>query len=310
MVRNRFFKNTLGIQAEAIVAQFIDNSSPGASNSHKIFVANALPGAIAVYFSDTNLLVPTGGTSLAANANRKFFYAWKQADGTPFRTTDIPCLPTYKQVAYAAGTAQTSTVTVTGTVSTTQILHVRITDMTPAQVPYPTYDYQSTVSVDVATSLTAIAAAITAEVNEPIATATSNSTVLTIVGAYTNRTFTVTAWLELSPSQAVDASIFTIANTVKAVAPVGTTADVKEFETYFIEQQGGVLYPQEGTHASEFQTIGTAASSNVLTTINYGYLIVSTIKHVTDSGSTRDYSNKSYVIVALPTASVATLAAN
>lgn len=310
MVRNRFFKNTLGVHAEAIIAQFIDNSSPGASNSHKIFVNNALPGAIAVYFSDTNLLVPAGGTSLAANASRKFFYAWKQADGTAFRTADIPCIPTYKQVAYAAGTNQTTTCTVGGTVSTTQTLHVRITDMTPAQIPYPTYDYQNTVTVDVATSLTAIAAAITAETNEPIVTATSNAAVLTIVGTDTSRTFTVTAWLEVSASQATDLSTFTIANTVKAVAPVGTYADVKEFETYFIEQQGGVLYTDGGVNPAEFQTLGTAASSNVLTTINYGYLIVSTIKTVTDSGSTRSYSKKSYVIIALPTASVATLAAN
>jgi len=306
MEMNRFFSATLGVQAECIIAQFIDNSSPGQSPTHRAFVDNALAGSIAVYFDDTNLLVPAGGTSLAANANRKFFYAWKQADGRAFRTTGFPCLPTYKQAAYNAGVAQTTTLTVTGTVSTTQILHVRITDTTPTQVPYPTYEYQSTVSVDVATSLTSIAAQITAETNEPIATATSAGSVLTIVGLYKTRTFTVTAYLEVSATQATDLSIFTAVNTVKAVAPVGTIEDVLAFDKYVIEQNGGVLYTEAGTLPAEFQ----AWATNALSTINYGYLIVSANKHVVDEGATRAYDKKSYIIVALPTAQVATLAAN
>lgn len=316
MTKNRFFKNTLGVQAEAIIAQFIDNSSPGEQPSHALFVANALAGAIAVFFSDTNLGVPAGGTSNAANANRSYFYAWKQADGTAYRSTDIPCLPTYKQVSYSAGTKQVSTVTIGGTVSTTQQLTIRITDTTPQATPYPTYEYTETVTVDVPTTLAAIAADINAEQLEPIVTAVAAGSVLTVTGIYPNatntlpRTFTLSGFLSTSGSQVNDLSTFTFATTTAAVAPVGTYNDVKEFEEYFIEQNGGVLYAQPGTKASEFQTVGTTASSNVVLGINYGYLIVTATKNVYDNGATRGYTNKAYVIIALPTASVATLAAN
>jgi len=310
MTQNRFYKNTLGLQAQAIVAQFLDISNAGAGQpNYNAFVANALPGALGVYFDDTNLLVPVGGTSLPANANRKYFYAWKQLDGLAFRTTPINCLPTYTQSLFNAGALQISTVTVAGVVAT-QVIHVRITDTTPAQVPYPSFEYSAPMTGTIAQALTAIAAQINAEKTDPIATASANLAVLTVTGLYRNRTFVVTAYTEVVAGAATDASSYIFATPTKAQAIIGNYTDVKEFETYFIEQQGGVLYSNPGTVPSEFQTLGTPSETNVLTTINYGYLYVKTINRVTDSGATRSYENKAYTIIAIVSTAVPTLAAN
>lgn len=277
----------------------------GGQSTYKGFIDSAIAGALGVFWDDTNLAVERGGTAVAANAARKFFYAWKQGDSVVMRTTAIPAgTRKYTSLPYTAGQADIMTVTVGGTVSVGQWIHVKVIDETFPQIPYPFYTYSGQVTVDVATTLTAIAAAITADTtNENTFNATSSSTVLTITGSL-NRRFKTAAFIETTPAYPTDASAITMAYTQRSIAPLGTYADIKELENYFLVQNGAILYAGANgmTNVSDFQT----QSSNVVSGTNYGQLIVTALK--TEKGEVKDFTDKAYVIVALPTASLATLA--
>src|SRR6187551_156772 len=58
-------------------------------NNYKSFIATAAAGALAAYWEDTKAAVTFGTTTNPANAGRKYFYAWKQGDGTVKRSTSI-----------------------------------------------------------------------------------------------------------------------------------------------------------------------------------------------------------------------------
>jgi hypothetical protein len=315
MRKNRFFKDTIGVPCEAIVAQLFDisDSPSGAQESHQAFVENAPAGAIAAYWDDTNLEVATGGTALAANANRKFFYAWKDADGEARRSQPIPTRGlTYKQVSYNAGTADVFTVTYGGTIAVSQWIHVRIQDTTATILPYPHWAYSAKVTSTVAAAVTALAAAINAETHDDaFVTASGDGTTLTVTSGNSQRNIKVTAYIETSASEDTDASSITITHTTKATAPVGTLADVQEFEKYSNIGQGGINYTntQAGTSAEEFGQLASNAVNNSTTSGQYGYLIVSAEKSEYTQGSTRSYPAKAYVIIAVRKNDVVLMAA-
>ncbi len=309
-VRNRVWKSTIGIPAEIVIAQTLDV----ARADYFAFVASAAAGAVGVFWDDkAQLAVADGEAALPANSTRKIFYGYKTADGLPMRTTGIPVKDLkIDTIAYNAGRAEIWTVTVGGTVAVGQIIQVVIADTTSTEVPYPRWEYAGEVKTTVAAALTDIAAQITAEKNEPRFTASAATTVLTItsadpqgnpVGKYAfSTTLKPSAYIEVTPAQPTDASAIVIARTQTAIAPIGTYADVKEFEKYFLVMAGSPLYTADGTY--NLEEFGLPAS-NVVSTINYGYGVIKSWK--TERGETRNYSDKATVIIALPTASVAAL---
>ena len=289
-----------------VTANFAGGVNPvlGFQTTLEDFVDNADDGAIAAYWEDTKAAVAYGTTTLPANVGRKYFFAWKQADGVVKITTPIPVpVPATDKVsiAYAAGQGDIYTLAFGGTIAVTQILHVRIIDKTSTEVPYPSWEYQETVTSTVAAAVTALAADINAEKIDKIFSASDSSTTLTITGTDTTRVLDVSAYIETSPSQTVDASNIVKTHTQKAIAPVGTYADVKWLESFFQVQQGLTLYSQEGTLPSDF---GEPAS-NVLPSIQYGYVIIKSFRK--EQGATRNYEQPLYTIIALPTASRASL---
>lgn len=308
-VRNRVWKSTIGVPAEIVIAQTLDV----AQADYPTFVASAASGAMGVFWDDADqLAVADGAAALPANATRKIFYGYKTADGLPMRTSGLPVANLkIDTIAYNAGRAQISTVTVGGTVSVGQIIHVTIADTTSTEAPYPRYHYQEPVATTVAAALTNLAAKINAEKNTPIVTASAATTVLTLtaadpqgspVGKYAfNTSFQPYASIETTAAQPTDASAIVIAKTQTPIAPIGTYADVKEFESYFLVMAGSPLYTDGSYNLAE---LGLPAS-NVVATINYGYGVVKTWK--TERGETRNYSDRATVIIALPTASVAAL---
>lgn len=306
MTLNRYFKNTLGIPAEVLIATTLDlTGSPAAfSATLKDFEDNAADGSLAVFWDDDNTALDSGDTAEAGNQTRSFFYAWKQGSIT-MRSAKIPCAGrVYTSVAYSAGQADIISTIFGGTISVTQIIHVKIVDKTATVLPYPSWEYQATVTSTVNAAITAIAAAINAETNDPVATAAISSTThLDVTGTYNSRQLDVISYIETSPSQATDASAITKSHSQISKQPIGTYADVKEMEKYFLENNGAVLYTNGGVNPEEFQNIAT----NVDSSVHYGILIVTAI--TTARGETRDYSKKRYVLVVVPTASVATLAA-
>lgn len=294
------------------------NAIDGFQSTYANFLLNAANGALAAYWEDTRNAVQTGDTLVPANQGRKFFYAVKQSDGTVRITTPLPVAGLkYSSQAYVAGTLQIGNIAFGGTASTNQYIHAKIIDTTPTVVPYPTYEYivqygqtykQADGSSVTASSLTNVVTILADMINRetvnPIVTATASTTTLTVTGIDATTTFKLLSSLETVPGATTDASAFvnTSAST-PGVAPVGNNAYMLELEKAMIVMAGGIIYADGIANVAEYGTMGT----NVLTSINYGILVTSTPK--TESGATRDYTQKARVIIALPTASLAALAA-
>lgn len=287
------------------------------------FVANAAAGKIGVYYeehtagSKANPAVKIGDTRLAANAARRIFWAVKDALGVVFRTSAFPLGPSllrYDKAAYAAGTNQVSTLTVTARPAVGQTIHVRVTDTTLTQVPYPTYEYSAAVggtaaAADVETALANIAAQINNNLEkiDPVVTASAssdNSMVLTLTGKNATISFKITTYNETTPAQPTDGYAATVAVTQQPVQPVGTIDDVTEFENYFKAMNTGVIYPPEGTLETEWNKFG----SNVVAGTQYGYLVASQELELVQEGATRTYKQRKRVVIAIKNSDLNTLA--
>lgn len=293
-----------------------DPIAGGAQPTIALFRSTAATGALGVYWGDTNTAVKPGETSLAVNANREFYYAWKTQDANTYVTTPILASSRkYFSAPFFTGQPDIWTETFTGTYTAGQLLHVTITDITSLQIPYPKYEYIVTSTGTIATDLTAVAALINAETQDPIATAGASGAVLTITGnyasgtAFTFREFKVGFYLETVGSNAlaagVDSSSVAYAHTQVATFEVGTTADVLEFEKFFKIQNGIMIYTNSGVLPSEMSNI----TQSTVVGINYGYLVVSGLKAAIHQSSVHEsLTNKKYISIALPTASLAQLA--
>lgn len=289
----------------------VDPIPAGAQPTLTTFVANSANGALGVYWVDNQEAVLPGATSLYANQNREFFYAVKSQDGNTMVTTGSKAgSRQYRTIPYNAGAVDIWTETFTGTYTAGQTLRVKITDKTSAQIPYPNWTYEVISTGTIATDLTALAALITAETVDPVATASASGGVLTITGIYNSRQIGVGFSLDtfgVSGNGAIDQSSVAFAQTQVSVSEVGTTADVLEFEKYFKIQNGVMIYTPEGTVPSEFSNM----TELVISGVNYGFLVLTDIKQIWNPSSAipANMASKRYTIVALPTASLAALAA-
>lgn len=281
------------------------DADAAASDDLEAFVANSNAGTVWAFWEDTKVALVTGDTSKPSNLNRKFFYAWKDSAGNTKTTAAIPVAGLkYETKAYNAGQAQISKVKYGGTVSATQIIHVRISETTATVLPYPSYSYSALWTTDIATTVAALVTAINAEEEDKIVTATSAGDTLTLTGDYKNRTFKVSAYLEVSDTQTVDQSTITFptAGTQVAKAALGDVTTVQEIEKYANIYGGGINYAPEGTNVAEWQE----SNSNMGSTTQWGILMVYAAR-VSD-GVVYDHKSKAYVIIVVPTGSEATLA--
>jgi hypothetical protein len=308
MIKNRFFKTTMGLFAElAIVARY-DISNAGAQQStYDNFIANALAGSLGVYFSDTKAALAAGDTALAANKNRSIFYAWKQGDGGVKRSTDIPIAGLlYDSIVYNAGTAQVRAVTYGGTFYAGQTLHTKIIETTGTHLPFPTFQYEVKIGAGgINQAVTDLAAAINAEKadNDPVVTAAGAANVLTITSKSKVRNFRVVYFVEATTAQPNDDSNISQVETVKQVYPIGDVASLKELERYDILNDGGIEYTGGQFSAAE---MGQPVSNLDLTgATTYGFLLVKSTR--TEKGVVRDFSNQAYIVIAVKTADVATI---
>lgn len=281
------------------------NPVVGFQSTFKDFVATAAAGAMAAYWADTQDAVTFGSTSLPVNKDRPYFYAWKQADETVKVSTTISPSGIEKktQIAYYAGQGDTFTVTLGGTYTAGQYIHLRIIDTTSTILPYPSWEFVVKSSGTANTDAAAMRDKINAETIDKVFTASAATNVITIVFSAKDRTFKVLADLETTKTATTDASVITIAHTVMQKGEIGTYKDIKELELYFRVQQGQPLYSGDGhTNIEEFGVI----ASNVVSGINYGILILKTMRF--ERGEVRNFRQPLYVVIALPTASLATLA--
>lgn len=297
------------VGSAATFAGGLDADATAADNI-KDFVDNALAGSIWAFWDDTKLALKAGDTTLAANAERKFFYAWKQGVATEYnKSTAIPVKGLTKDsIAYNAGTAQVMTLAAsTGTYSVGQRLQLTIIDTTGTILPYPKFQYDTPIVSTIDAAFTAIAALINAEAlsNVPIVTASATTTTLTITAKTKLLTFKIAAYLETTAAFPTDNSIFVQATTATAKAPIGDITSVTELQKYYVMNNGGVQYPDHGIQALEFGQPTTNVGTNSVT--QFGFLLLRNAR--TETGATRDYDNKNNLLIAIKSTDLATLAA-
>lgn len=265
------------------------------------FVTNAVANSVGVYWEDTKKVVPPGATSLFINRNRKFLYAWKTAQGFTKTTTGLTAgSREYRSVPYTAGTADIWTITVTGTITAGQILWVKIIDTTALNIPNPNWAWYVVSTGVIATDLTAIAALINGEQQEPWFTAGAAGAVLTLTSTDTKRQMKIGYFLETvgqpGTNLGTDQTIATFAQTAKSVAESGTTADVTEFEMYFKSQTGIMNYVNAGMTPQELSTY----TSSVDAATQYGYLAISSHKEeIHKSSAVPAMKNRHWVFIAI-----------
>jgi len=279
----------------------VDGVEDGPAATLANFVDNAPANTLGIYWDDTKKAVAPGATSLYANARRKFFYAWKTAQGNTKTTSPITAgSREYRSIPYFAGQVDVWTITVTGTVTAGQLIHIKIIDTTAANIPNPNWEYVVTSSGTIATDLTALAALINAEQQEPVASAGASGGVLTITGLFNSRQIKVGYLLEPvgSPTTNIgtDQTSVAFAQTQKSIAEVGTTADVKEFEDYMKYQMGIMKYVREGYTADELNNYTTSVDGST----QYGYIQVSSFKEETHkSSAVTNMKNRHWIFIAI-----------
>lgn len=304
MIKNRFFKTTMGIFAEIAIT----GTAAVTPTNLEVFESAGAVNTIAAFFEDgaKHPALVAGDTALAANQKRNFFYAWKDVNGVVKKSTPIPISGlSYSSIVYNAGTAQVSTATFGGTYAATQILQVRIIDTTGTNLPYPSYEYSSVIGAGgINAANTAIATAINAEKLGKVVSASAATNVLTVTADNKTTSFKITTYVELSPSQNVDNSAAVIVTTVKSVAPVGDIASVQELYRYYLINQGAVEYGNGNqTNGADF---GVPAQ-NITGTAQYGFIVVTSDR--LERGDVHNFRKKAYIVIALATGAVATIAA-
>lgn len=299
MIQNRFHKTTPGIFAEVAVGGSFDT----AQATYAAFVLSAAAGALSAFWSDDKTAVAAGGTTDAANANRKFFFAWKQADGTVEKTTDIPAgNKRVSSVAYSEGANQVSTITYGGTIEVGQTIYAKILETTGTHLPFPSFIYEATVTTDTAAAVAALAARINAEKENPVVTAAASGNVLTLTGVANNRSFKQMGFIETTAAKPNDLSAVTLATTTKAAPSIGDAASIKEFENFGFLNTGGALYTPTNYNAEELGVI----SSNIAADGQYGFVLISSRRD--ERGAVRNYDGLVHTIIIVPTDDVAAVA--
>lgn len=309
MIKNRYFKSTMGIFAEIAITGTTNSATASTTTANlELFEANAPVNSIWAFYEDgvKHPALAAGDTLLAANQKRSFFYAWKDPNGITKKSTSIPIAGlSYSSIAYSAGTQQVSTATFGGTYAPTQVLQVRIIDTTGTNLPYPSYEYSAVIDAGgINTAVALIATRINAEKYGPVVTATAATNVLTLTGNLKSTSFKIASYVELTTSQNVDNTAVVFAVVTKAVAPVGDIASVQELYRYYLINSGAVEYGNGNqTNGLDF---GQPAQ-NITGTAQYGFVVVTSNR--TEKGDVKDFPKKAYIVIALATGGQATLAA-
>lgn len=305
MIKNRFFKTTMGIFAEIAITGTVAVTP----TNLEVFQSTGTINSIGAFFDDGSKhpALVAGDTTLAANAKRSFFYAWIDNNGILKKSTSIPIAGlSYASTVYNAGQSQVSTVTFGGTYSIGQILQMRIIDNTATNLPYPSYEYSSVIGAGgINAAVLALTTAINAERNGKVVTASNAATnVLTLTGDLKTTTFKVATYVELTVAQNVDASAPVVAVTSKAIAPIGDIASVQELYRYYLINNGAVEYGSGNqTNGADF---GQPAQ-NISSIAQYGFVIVTSFR--SEKGEVRDFTKKDYIVIACATAAVANVIA-
>jgi hypothetical protein len=155
MIKNRFYKSTLGENAEVLVAKNVAYTTDA---TVELFVANAVEGEVGIYNVTTGALLD--GLA-AATAGDKLIIIQKK-DGVLFQSSPFVFgTDAIEQQVYVAPVKQTTVIAIAGTIAVGDELQVTVIELTPGKEPFPRFVYNRVcATTTLATEVTALVALI------------------------------------------------------------------------------------------------------------------------------------------------------
>lgn len=312
MIKNRYFKTTVGVAFEFVVGDNLTTAGSVTAITMKDVVASSAQGNVYVF---RNTGGPTGpyqviiNTALASTYNKQeifFSYVtgqnaagkWEIKNTSPLIKESI----TAELIAYAAPTLQVANVTNAGqgVVSTQQELSFRIIETTPGQVPLPIWDYVERLTLGEAQAWTNIATKINLGKEDEFFTAVAAADGITITSTDSTRHFRLTAVILPTAADNTDTGVYyNYTVTTPAFAGNGTLAMVKEmFKEGNVKRGVGHYYPQEGTTAEEFGLPLTIPE--MMTTTTFDIVKISGYKKLPSPTPIGVNQQLHYIFIAVP----------
>lgn len=263
--KHKYWKSTLGVFADVLIAKQVDYSGTGASSVATLsdFVANAAEGEFAFFNADTLAVIsgaPVSGSVPAVGSNVKIFGAVKRDGAVEKTNTFTTSAFEAKRVPYAAAVAQASKATFTGTPTVGNYYSVKVIETTPGYQPFPSWEYgvTATTGESLASVLTRLVALVNDGTNvinknsDPIVTATLSSTTVTFTAKQAGITFRL-AFSAASINDIAAAAVYTGSGTASAFWGNGTYDQVAELEFESNTYKGVTTqYPNQGARPEDF----------------------------------------------------------
>ena len=282
--KSKYWKATLGVFADVLIAKQVDYSGTGASTGvtdFPTFVSTAVEGEFAFFNADTLALVAgttSGSPAVVTGAgSTTWLFGAVKRDGVVERTARFQLSTwTAKRIAYAAPVAQVATAAFTGTSVAGSYYSVKVIETTPGYQPFPMWEYGVTVKTgeSLATALARIVVLINDKTNvinkdaDSIVTASLTSTTITLTASIAGISFR----LAFSPAAIADVAA-TAAYTTNPFYGNGTYDQVAELEFESDVYKGlGTQYPSQNQARpddfgapSKFAAVGVTYSVYIIT---------------------------------------------
>lgn len=320
MIKNRFYKTTIGVPFELVtgnVARASTGVDPVPFATFNDFAAGGAVGDYEPFYDDGSgsLKGLTFGTALTA-AQKKFpisiSYIVEKSNGLGTVVTPTALIgETIKAqlVAYAAPTFQDAKIVrQSGTVQLTQELALKIVETTPLNDRLPSYDYNAVVVTTFADALANLAAQINAAKEDEFFTAVAITDGIQIISKDANRHFRLAMTVIESQSQPYNDTSWLYTVTTPAFAGSGTVDQVKELLLESDIKRGVTTqYPNGGTAPSDFGTAENILDLSGAT--QFDVVLLTGIKYEDSPTPVEVHHNKALVFVVVPAGQGAAVAA-
>ena len=325
MIKNRFFKTTSGVAFEFAVCKDSTPAGPSAATSdNSVTFTTALASTQAA--GDFYLLrqnPTTGQITIARNDGTAAAvfrtgaykgwphqFAWCVNGTTKQFYMTAPVVPErcepIEKIAYAAATAQVTTLATTGIpVNAIQELYFKIIELTPGNIPLPSWGYNKNLSTSVSegAAWTAIAAEINLAKQGEFFTAVAGATGITITSTDASRTFKLVFSLNPTRTDPNDYGVsYTATTSTPAFPGNGTQAMVEDLYKEALVRQGvGHFYTPAGVTAAEFGIPDTLATT-LGGSNNFTIYKISCVRSEASKTPHTVTLAKIYIFIAVPTA--------
>lgn len=293
MGKPRYHRNTIGLNAEALVAAA---TAYTANATYKAFVqADTVEGEIGIFNADTGALI-----TAAMSAGTRFFFAQKKDGGTFKTSAAIYSAADVKRVAYTAPVKQVATVTFSSSYSPAlnDEIAISVIETTPGNQPFPRWTW--IVQAKSGESRSQLIARVAAAIND-VTDAGNGEKGLIVSASVAGEVITLTSLF--------DGASFRVALQEKAfeVATSAITVAFKQGSGYYdhvkdIELAGNIFagnttqYPNQNATDEEFGAPTKFASS----ALTYNVYQISSVRRASSPFPIGENVHKHNTLVAVP----------